>query len=65
MKFITIMGPFFKTPVFCLQNIYVLNTKHRCFETAVRIYFMKQVIVLEKGLSLRYNYISTPMKISN
>ena len=41
MKFITIMGPFFKTPVFCLQNIYVLNTKHRCFETAVRIYFMK------------------------
>lgn len=61
MKFITIMGPFFKTPVFCLQNIYVLNTKHRCFETAVRIY----LIVLEKGLSLRYNYISTPMKISN
>ena len=63
MKFIAVKDSLFKTPVFCMQNIYVSILKHRCFETAVRIYFMNYVVILGKRLSLFSNYINTPMKI--
>ena len=50
MKFIAVKDSLFKTPVFCMQNIYVSILKHRCFETAVRIYFMNYVIILGKKI---------------
>ncbi len=50
MKFIAVKDSLFKTPVFCMQNIYVSILKHLCFETAVRIYFMNYVIILGKKI---------------
>lgn len=50
MKFIAVKDSLFKTPVFCMQNIYVSILKYRCFETAVRIYFMNYVIILGKKI---------------
>ena len=49
-KFIAVKDSLFKTPVFCMQNIYVSILKHRCFETAVRIYFMNYVVILGKKI---------------
>ena len=50
MKFIAVKDSLFKTPVFCMQNIYVSILKHLCFETAVRIYFMNYVVILGKKI---------------
>ena len=53
MKFIAVKDSLFKTPVFCMQNIYVSILKHRCFETAVRIYF--------RFLSVRLNRLKNKL----
>ena len=44
MKFIAVKDSLFKTPVFLHAKTYMFRfLKHRCFETAVRIYFMNYV----------------------